>query len=92
MSIKRLREGNSNLSKKENQLIIKNKLFYEYTLNNDLYSLIDGLKNDSSTYTHKPRFIIVNNPKQLLAIDTKQNQTGTWINKLHVQRSIIVFV
>ena len=28
MSIKRLREGNSNLSFKDNQLIIKQKLFY----------------------------------------------------------------
>ncbi len=84
MSIKRLREGNSNLSKKENQLIIKNKLFYEYTLNNDLYSLIDGLKNDSSTYTHKPRFIIVNNPKQLLAIDTKTKETlAVELNELY---------
>ena len=84
MSIKRLREGNSNLSKKENQLIIKNKLFYEYTLNNDLYSLIDGLKNDSSTYTHKPRFIIVNNSKQFLAIDTKTKETlAVELNELY---------
>ncbi len=75
MSIKRLREGNSNLSSKDNQLIIKQKLFYEYSINDDLYAIIDGLKNDSTTYTHKPRFIVVNNPKKLLAIDTKTNET-----------------
>ena len=75
MSIKRLREGNSNLSSKDNQLIIKQKLFYEYSPNNDLYAIIDNLKNDSTTYTHKPRFIVVNNPKKLLAIDTKTNET-----------------
>lgn len=75
MSIKRLREGNSNLSSKDNQLIIKQKLFYEYSINNDLYAIIDNLKNDSTTYTHKPRFIVVNNLKKLLAIDTKTNET-----------------
>ena len=75
MSIKRLREGNSNLSSKDNQLIIKQKLFYEYSPNDDLYAIIDNLKNDSTTYTHKPRFIVVNNSKKLLAIDTKTNET-----------------
>ncbi len=75
ISIKRLREGNSNLAKKENQLIVKQKLFYEYNSSSDLYTLIDGLKNDSATYTHKPRFIIVNNSKKLLAIDTKTRET-----------------
>ncbi len=75
MTIKRLREGNSNLSSKENQLIIKQKLFYEYCPSDNLYSTIDDLKNDSTTYTHKPRFIIVQNDKKLLAIDTKTNET-----------------
>lgn len=75
MTIKRLREGNSNLSSKENQLIIKQKLFYEYCPNGNLYSTIDDLKNDSTTCTHKPRFIIVQNDKKLLAIDTKTNET-----------------
>lgn len=77
MSIKRLREGNSNLSKKENQLIIKQKLFYEFSADGDIYSIIDDLKKDSATYTHKPRFIIVNNAKELLAIDTKTQETLT---------------
>lgn len=75
MTIKRLREGNSNLSKKPNQLIVKQKLFYEFSPNDDIYSIIEDLKNDSATYTHKPRFIIVNNTKELLAIDTKTQET-----------------
>lgn len=75
MSIKRLREGNSNLSKKENQLIIKQKLFYEFSADGDIYSIIDDLKKDSATYTHKPRFIVVTNAKELLAIDTKTQET-----------------
>ena len=84
MTIKRLREGNSNLAQKDNQLIVKQKLFYEYTSNDDLYSLIEDLKNDSTTYTHKPRFIIVNNAKELLAIDTKTQETlAVELKELH---------
>ncbi len=84
MQIKRLREGNSNLSKKENQLIIKQKLFYEFSKDGDIYSIIDDLKKDSATYTHKPRFIVVNNTKELLAIDTKTQETlAVELDELH---------
>ena len=84
MQIKRLREGNSNLSKKENRLIIKQKLFYEFSKDGDIYSIIDDLKKDSATYTHKPRFIVVNNTKELLAIDTKTQETlAVELDKLH---------
>ena len=84
MTIKRLREGNSNLAQKDNQLIIKQKLFYEYSSGEDIYSIIDDLKNDSATYTHKPRFIVVNNDKELLAIDTKTQETlAVELNELH---------
>lgn len=75
MTIKRLREGNSNLAQKDNQLIIKQKLFYEYSSDGDIYSIIDDLKNNSATYTHKPRFIVVHNDKGLLVIDTKTQET-----------------
>ena len=75
VTIKRLREGTSNLASKENQLIIKQKLFYEYSSEDNLYSIIDELKNESATYTHKPRFIIVQNSKRLLSVDTKTQET-----------------
>ena len=84
MTIKRLRDGNSNLAQKDNQLIIKQKLFYEYCSDGDIYSIIDDLKNDSATYTHKPRFIVVNNDKELLAIDTKTQETlAVELNELY---------
>lgn len=84
MTIKRLKEGNSNLAQKDNQLIIKQKLFYEYSSDGDIYSIIDDLKNDSATYTHKPRFIVVNNDKELLAIDTKTQETlAVELNELY---------
>ncbi len=70
-----VKKGNSNLSKKANQLILKKKVFFETTTSQDLYSLIDNLKNEKQTYTHKPRFIIVTNFENLLAIDTKTKET-----------------
>ena len=70
-----VKKGNSNLSKKANQLILKKKIFFESTESKDLYSIIDNLKNEKQTYTHKPRFIIVTNFENLLAIDTKTKET-----------------
>lgn len=91
MSINRLREGNSNLASKANQLVIKQKLFYEYSPGDNLYSIIDDLKDDSATYTHKPRFIIVQNAKKLLAIDTKTKETlDTEINELYKHKDFFL--
>ncbi|MEI8129445.1 MAG: DNA methyltransferase, partial [bacterium] len=70
-----VKKGNSNLSKKANQLILKKKIFFESTESKDLYSIIDNLKNEKQTYTHKPRFIIVTNFENLLAIDTKTKES-----------------
>lgn len=84
MTINRLRKGNSNLASKENQLIVKQKLFYEYSSSNNLYSIIDDLKNNTATYTHKPRFIIVQNSERLLSIDTKTQETlDVKLSELH---------
>lgn len=74
-TITRMRKGLSNLAKKDNNVIYKNKVFFESTESNDLYSLIDNLKNEKQTHAHKPRFIIVTNFKKLLAIDTKTKET-----------------
>ncbi|MDO4184804.1 MAG: hypothetical protein Q4D11_06200, partial [Rhodospirillales bacterium] len=83
-TITRAKKGNLNLSKVENQLIIKKKLFFEvYNQGNslfetktaDLLERIHSLTNDSKTYTHDPRFIIVTDFKQFLAVDTKTKET-----------------
>lgn len=70
-----VKKGNSNLAKKDNQLILKKKVFFESTDSKDLYSFIENLKNEKQTHTHKPRFIIVTNFENLLAIDTKTKET-----------------
>ena len=66
-----LKKGNSNLSKKEGQIILKKKLFFEEVKDQDLYLAIEAIKKDEKTYRHNPRFIIITNYTNILAIDTK---------------------
>ena len=66
-----LKKGKRNLSKHDDQIILKKKLFFQETESEDLHSLIDTLKNDEATHRHDPRFIVVTDYKTLLAVDTK---------------------
>lgn len=67
-SIKRLKDGNINLSQKDNEISWKRKLFFKEIYNNDLHVEITKLENQIK---HEERFIIVTNFKEFLAIDTK---------------------
>jgi type II restriction/modification system DNA methylase subunit YeeA len=67
-----LKKGNRNLAKKDGQIILKNKLFFEEAKNQDPHVLIEELKNDPQTHKHKPKFIIVTDYKMLLAVDIKE--------------------
>lgn len=67
-TIKRLREGNSNLSKEEGQLTWKKWLTFKELENEDLYLEVTKLKEKSK---YNERFIVVTDYKYLLAIDTK---------------------
>ena len=70
-SISRLRSGNLNLSKSDNIIIWKKKLFYQVELNADLHLTIDELVGSTNTQKHNPRFIIVTDYDTILSIDTK---------------------
>jgi type II restriction/modification system DNA methylase subunit YeeA len=70
-----LKKGNSNLSKKEGQIILKKKLFFEEVKDQDLYLAIEAIKKDEKTYRHNPRFIIITNYTNILAIDTKNKDS-----------------
>lgn len=70
-----LKKGKHNLAKAEGQIILKKKLFFQETAQQDLYSLIESIKNDSSNYRHHPRFIITTNYRHILAIDVKTQDT-----------------
>jgi len=84
ITVTRIQKGNSNLAKKDNQVIVKQKLFFEFVKDQNLYTLIDNLKNDPKTSAHKPRFIVVTDFTSLLAVDTRTKETlDTKINELH---------
>ncbi|MFN5183531.1 MAG: class I SAM-dependent DNA methyltransferase [Bacteroidota bacterium] len=70
-SIKRLQTGGLNLSKVNGEIAWKKKLFFKEVESEELYSVIDTIKNNSASIKHDPRFIIVTDYKRLLAIDTK---------------------
>jgi hypothetical protein len=74
-SIKRLQDGGLNLSKNEGEILWKKKLFFKESNENDLHELIDGLRVDDGVTKHSPRFIIVTDYKNILARDTKTNDT-----------------
>jgi hypothetical protein len=78
-----LKKGKHNLSKKEGQIILKKKLFFQECKNQDLHALIDSLQKDETTYRHSPRFIIVTNYENILAIDSKtKDSLDCLINEL----------
>ncbi len=74
-SIKRLKDGGLNLSKNNGEIIWKKKLFFKESKHSDLHDLIDDLRINDGIIKHSPRFIIVTDYKNLLARDTKTNDT-----------------
>ena len=84
-SIARLKNGNLNLSKQANigqanEIIWKKKLHFQAITNEgyadqDPHLVISQLSEQAKASKHNPRFIIVTNFKQLLAIDTKTNDS-----------------
>ncbi len=70
-TISRLKDGNSNLSKKENQVILKTKILFESVENEDIHLVITDLKDGLK---HSERFVIVTDFEYLLAIDTKTDE------------------
>ena len=74
-SIKRLQEGDLNLSKTAGEIIWKKKLLFKSVKGEDLHGLIDNIKADDKAIKHDPRFIIVTDFETLLAIDRKTSDT-----------------
>ena len=70
-----LKKGKHNLSKKAGQIILKKKLFFQESPNQDLHILIDSIQKDEATHRHNPRFIIVTDYQNILAFDTKTKDT-----------------
>jgi hypothetical protein len=72
-AITRLKQGTYNLSKEEDEVLWKKKIFFKIVKNGDLYNLIDEAKKDSFIKRQDPRFLILTDFQTLLAVDTKTN-------------------
>jgi hypothetical protein len=77
-SINRLKKGDYNLSKEENQVIWSKKIFFYKIIDKkkeDCHDIIDEISKDPLVEKNKIRFIIVTDFEDFLSIDTKTNQT-----------------
>ena len=75
-SIKRLKDGDYNLSKKTNEVIWKKKIyFYSVNKNEDIHEIIDNISKNEIVEKNKIRFIIVTDFNEFLSIDKKNNLT-----------------
>lgn len=78
-----LRNGTRNLSKRNDQVILKKKIFFQEVLNKDPHDTFETVRAEKNTYNHQPRFVIVTDYKTLLAIDSKtQDQLDIQINEI----------
>jgi len=66
-----LKKGQHNLSKQQDQVILKNKIFFQKVNDADLHETIDSIYKNLATKRHNPRFLVVTDYVTLLAIDTK---------------------
>jgi type II restriction/modification system DNA methylase subunit YeeA len=75
-SIKRLKDGDYNLSKKPNEVIWKKKIyFYSVNKNEDIHEVIDNISKSEIVEKNKIRFIIITDFKEFLSVDKKNNST-----------------
>lgn len=70
-AITRLRKGDSNLSKKEGELLFKNKIFFREEVGENLLDAIDEASKDDKILKHNPRFILVTDYETIVAVDVK---------------------
>ena len=75
-TINRLKKGDYNLSKNDNELIWNKKVYYhETSKEKDVHYVIDEISKSEEVKKNKIRFIIVTDFKLFLSIDTKTGET-----------------
>jgi len=72
-SITRLKKGDFNLAKNDDEVLYKKKLFFKEVDSDNLMALVDDYSKDESI-KHNPRFIIVTNYNEIAAKDTRTNK------------------
>ncbi|HGS5135007.1 TPA: DNA methyltransferase [Vibrio parahaemolyticus] len=72
--VSRVKSGERNLAKTAGEVILKRHLYFKPCTSN-LFAEIDTLKNSKTVATNKIRFVVVTDFSQLIAIDTKTQDT-----------------
>ena len=70
-AITRLRKGDSNLSKKEGEILYKNKIFFKEEVAENLLDAIDEASKDDKILKHNPRFIMFTDYETVVAVDVR---------------------
>jgi hypothetical protein len=75
--ISRLRSGTYNKAQGDGEILWKTRVYYRLVNGDDgdLHALIDEAKRDERVVKERPRFLIVRNEDELLALDTETGQT-----------------
>lgn len=72
--VSRVKSGERNLAKTAGEVILKRHLYFKPCTSN-LFAEIDALKNGKTVATNKIRFVVVTDFSQLIAMDTKTQDT-----------------
>jgi len=70
-SITRLKKGDFNLSKRDNEVLYKRKVFFKVEESQSLLSSLEEIAKDDRILKHQPRFAILTDYKHLVAKDLK---------------------
>ncbi|MBW2186889.1 MAG: class I SAM-dependent DNA methyltransferase [Deltaproteobacteria bacterium] len=73
-TIARLKKGQLNHAKEAGEVLLKSKVWFKVVAG-ELLTAVTALKDAKQTQSHKPRFLIVTDFNQLLAVDTKTADT-----------------
>ncbi|MER2006799.1 MAG: DNA methyltransferase [Psychrobacillus sp.] len=74
-TITRLKKGNQNLSKDENEIHLKGKLWFKQATSGAAFEGFASLENKVEELNHKPRYLLVTDFENLLAKDLKTQDT-----------------
>ncbi|WP_434566699.1 class I SAM-dependent DNA methyltransferase [Vibrio chagasii] len=72
--VSRVKSGERNLSKSDGEVILKRHLYFKPCQTN-LFAEVDEIKRSKTVETNKIRFVVVTDFNQIIAIDTKTQDT-----------------
>lgn len=70
-TITRLKNGNQNLTKRDKEVHLKNKVWFKEAKNGELFTAFVALEQQTSELSAKPRYLLVTDFNGILAKDTK---------------------